>query len=76
MNRLTEQAQARPNVAVLEESRAVELLVDDEGRAAGALVLGIRDGALTAVTARATLLAMGGGPTMYKVIACSADKSA
>ena len=23
-----------------------------------------------------TLLAMGGGPTMYKVIACSADKSA
>jgi succinate dehydrogenase flavoprotein subunit len=76
MNRLTEQAQARANVAVLEESRAVELLLDDAGRAAGALVLNIRDGALTAVTARATLLAMGGGPTMYKVIACSADKSA
>jgi fumarate reductase flavoprotein subunit len=76
MNRLTEQAQARPNVAVLEESRAVELLRDDEGRAAGALVLDIRTGALTAVSARATLLAMGGGPTMYKVIACSADKSA
>jgi len=76
MNRLSEQAQARPNIAVLEESRAVELLLDDEGRAAGALVLGIRDGALTAVTARATLLAMGGGPTMYKVVACSADKSA
>ena len=76
MNRLTEQVQARPNVAVLEESRAVELLRDDDGRAAGALVLGIRDGALTAVTARATLLAMGGGPTMYKIIACSADKSA
>ena len=28
------------------------------------------------VRARATLLAMGGGPTMYRVIACSADKSA
>ena len=76
MNRLSEQVQARPNVRVLEESRAVELLRDDAGRAAGALVLGIRDGALTAVAARATLLAMGGGPTMYKVIACSADKSA
>src|SRR6266704_1790676 len=29
-----------------------------------------------AVRARAALLAMGGGPTMYKVIACSADKAA
>ena len=29
-----------------------------------------------AVRSRATLLAMGGGPTMYKVIACSADKAA
>ena len=28
------------------------------------------------VRSRATLLAMGGGPTMYQVIACSADKSA
>jgi fumarate reductase flavoprotein subunit len=76
MNRLTEQVQARSNIEVLEERRAVELRLDDEGRAGGALVLGIRDGALTAVVARATLLAMGGGPTMYKVIACSADKSA
>ena len=76
MNRLSEQVQGRSNIEVLEESRAVELLLDDEGRAGGALVLGIRDGAFTAITARATLLAMGGGPTMYKVIACSADKSA
>jgi fumarate reductase flavoprotein subunit len=76
MNRLTEQVQSRPNVTVLEERRAVELLLDDAGRAAGALVLDIRDGGLAAVGARATLLAMGGGPTMYKVIACSADKSA
>jgi succinate dehydrogenase/fumarate reductase flavoprotein subunit len=76
MNRLGEQVRARANVDVLEEHRAVELVLDDAGRAAGALVLGIRDGAFTLVTARATLLAMGGGPTMYKVIACSADKSA
>ena len=76
MNRLSEQVQARSNIEVLEESRAVELLLDDEGRAGGALVLSIRDGAFTAINARATLLAMGGGPTMYKVVACSADKSA
>src|SRR5256886_15705243 len=39
MNRLTEQTLARPNVAVFEECRAVELLCDGAGRAAGALVL-------------------------------------
>ena len=76
MNRLTEQVLARPSVAALEECRAVELLLDDGGRAAGALLLDMRAGTFTAVRARATLLAMGGGPTMYRVIACSADKSA
>jgi fumarate reductase flavoprotein subunit len=76
MNRLTEHAQARPSIRALEECRAVELLRDDAGRAAGALVLDIRTGAFVDVRARATLLAMGGGPTMYRVIACSADKAA
>jgi succinate dehydrogenase/fumarate reductase flavoprotein subunit len=76
MNRLTEQILARPGIAALEECRAVELLLDDEGRAAGALLLDMRAGTFVAVRARATLLAMGGGPTMYRVIACSADKSA
>ena len=76
MNRLTEQVLARPNVSALEECRAVELLRDGEGRAAGALLLDMRAGTFVAVRARATLLAMGGGPTMYRVIACSADKSA
>src|SRR2546422_13210 len=76
MNRLAEQTQARPNITGLEECRAVELLRDDAGRAAGALVLDIRTGRFIAVTARVTLLATGGGPTMYRVIACSADKAA
>ena len=76
MNRLTEQAQARPAIRPFEECRAVELLRDDEGRAAGALLLDIRTGRFVAVRAGATLLAMGGGPTMYRVIACSADKAA
>ena len=76
MNRLTEQAQARPSIRAFEECRAVELLRDEAGRAAGALVLDVRTGRFVALRARATLLAMGGGPTMYRVIACSADKAA
>jgi succinate dehydrogenase/fumarate reductase flavoprotein subunit len=76
MNRLTEHVGARDNIRAFEECRAVELLLDGDGAAAGALVLDVRRGAFFAVRARATLLAMGGGPTMYRVIACSADKAA
>jgi len=76
MNRLAEQVWRRPSIRALEEHRAVEICRDDAGRAAGALLLDIRRGELVAVRSRATLLAMGGGPTMYRVIACSADKSA
>ena len=76
MNRLTEQTHARDNIRALEECRAVELLRDDDGRGAGALVLDMRTGKFMAVRARATLCAMGGGPTMYRVFACSADKAA
>src|SRR5947199_212942 len=76
MNRLSEQVLRRPNVRALEECRAVELLLDPAGRCRGALVLDLRTGRFVVATARATLLAMGGGPTMYKVVACSADKAA
>ncbi len=76
MNRLAEQAWARPAIRVLEEHRAVDLLQDPAGRVGGALVLDIRSGGFVTVRARATLLACGGGPTMYRVIACSADKAA
>ena len=76
MNRLTEQTHARDNIRALEECRAVELLQGDDGRAAGALVLDMRTGKFIVVQARATLCAMGGGPTMYRVFACSADKAA
>ncbi len=76
MNRLTEQAWTRPALRVLEEHRALDLLQDDGGRVGGALLLDIRTGRAVVASARATLLACGGGPTMYRVIACSADKSA
>src|SRR5512138_3536971 len=76
MNRLTEQVWTRPSIRALEEHRAVELLLDGGGRVGGALVLDVRRGGFMVVRSRATLLATGGGPTMYKVIACSADKAA
>jgi succinate dehydrogenase/fumarate reductase flavoprotein subunit len=76
MNRLAEQVWARPGIRVLEEHRALELLQDGAGRVGGALLLDVQTGRLVAARARATLLAMGGGPTMYRVIACSADKAA
>jgi succinate dehydrogenase/fumarate reductase flavoprotein subunit len=76
MNRLAEQVLARPGIRAFEECRALALALDDAGRCGGALVLDIRRGGFLILRARATLLAMGGGPTMYKVIACSADKSA
>jgi succinate dehydrogenase/fumarate reductase flavoprotein subunit len=76
MNRLAEQAAARPNIRALEECRAVELALDEHGRSAGAVVLDVRTGRFRLARARATLLAMGGGPTMYRIFACSADKSA
>src|SRR5215831_1731149 len=75
MSRLTEQVWRRPGILALEEHRALELVRDDGGRVGGALLLDLRHGALVMVRSRATLLAMGGGPTMYRVIACSADKS-
>ena len=76
MNRLTEQVWVRPSIRVLEEHRAVALLRDEAGRGGGALLLDIRSGDFVAVRSRATLSAMGGGPTMYRVFACSADKAA
>jgi succinate dehydrogenase/fumarate reductase flavoprotein subunit len=76
MNRLTEQVWARPSIQTLEEHRAVELVRDGAGRAGGALLLDVRSGRFVVVRSRATLLAMGGGPTMYRIFACSADKAA
>ena len=75
MNRLMEQVLARP-IRRLEEHRAVALIPAAGGGAiAGALLLDIRRGVFRAVSARAVLLATGGGPTMYKYHTPSGDKS-
>ncbi len=73
-NRVAEQL-ARREVETFEETRAVALLParSEPGRIAGALLLDIRTGAFTAVNAKCTLLATGGGPTLYKISACAQE---
>src|SRR6186997_2415940 len=75
INRLAEQVWRR-DVRRLEDHRAVELIAAADGSgAAGVLMLDIRTGAPLLVRAKATLLATGGGPTMYKYHTPSGDKS-
>jgi len=63
------------DIQVLQETRGLDLLTAD-GRVAGALLLNIRTGRLITVRAHATLLASGGGATMYRISSPSLEKSA
>ena len=75
INRLSEQVWRR-DVRRLEDHRALDLLpAADRSRVAGVLMLDMRTGELLLVCARATLLATGGGPTMYRYHTPSGDKS-
>jgi len=75
INRLAEQVWRR-NVRRLEDHRALDLIPAADGSGlAGVLMLDMRSGELTMVRARATLLATGGGPTMYRYHTPSGDKS-
>jgi len=75
INRLAEQVW-RGDVRRLEDTRALDLLPAADGSGlAGVLLLDMRSGAPLVVRARATLLATGGGPTMYRYHTPSGDKS-
>src|SRR5215216_5557986 len=75
VNRLAEQVWRR-DVRRLEDHRALDLIPAADGSGlAGVLMLDIRTGAPLLVRARATLLATGGGPTMYRYHTPSGDKS-
>jgi succinate dehydrogenase/fumarate reductase flavoprotein subunit len=75
MTRLMEQV-LRRNIPTLEDHRAIELLQTPSGDGvAGALLVDIRRGTFLVVRAKATLLATGAGPTMYKIMAPSAEKT-
>src|SRR5689334_5118527 len=75
INRLAEQVWRR-DVRRLEDHRAIDLIPAADGSGlAGVLMLDMRTGEPALVRARATLLATGGGPTMYKYHTPSGDKS-
>jgi fumarate reductase flavoprotein subunit len=75
INRLAEQVWRR-DVRRLEDHRAIDLIPAADGSGlAGVFMLDMRTGEPLLVRARATLLATGGGPTMYKYHTPSGDKS-
>ena len=75
INRLAEQVWRR-NVRRLEDHRALDLIPAADGSGlAGVSMLDMRTGEPLVVRARATLLATGGGPTMYRYHTPSGDKS-
>src|SRR5215470_4153033 len=75
INRLAEQIWAR-DVRRLEDHRALDLIPAADGSGlAGVLMLNMREGTPLLVRARATLMATGGGPTMYRYHTPSGDKS-
>ncbi|MDQ4061280.1 MAG: FAD-binding protein, partial [Pseudomonadota bacterium] len=66
----------RRDVRRLEDHRALDLIPAADGSGlAGVLMLDIRTGEPLLVRAKATLLATGGGPTMYRYHTPSGDKS-
>jgi len=75
VNRLAEQIW-RLNVRRLEDHRALDLIPAADGSGlCGVAMLDMRTGEPLLVRARATLLATGGGPTMYLYHTPSGDKS-
>ena len=75
ISRLTEQVIKR-RFRVLEECRAVELLLDETGRTVtGAVLLDMRRGEFLVAEAAATMVATGGGPTHYRFHAPGPEKS-
>jgi fumarate reductase flavoprotein subunit len=75
INRLSEQIWRR-EVRRLEDHRALDLIPASDGSGlAGVYMLDMRTGEPLMVRARATLLATGGGPTMYLYHTPSGDKT-
>ena len=76
VSRLADHVMTRPGVRILEEHRALDLLLDADGSRVGGLVaLDVRTGEFLAIRARAVLLATGGGARMYRCSSPSMEKS-
>src|SRR5207302_721697 len=75
MSNLRDWVLEQPNITVLEETRGLDLLMED-GRCGGAVLLDNRVGKFVAVRAKATLAATGAGATMYQISSPSLEKAA
>jgi succinate dehydrogenase / fumarate reductase flavoprotein subunit len=64
MRTLRDEVRSR-DIAVLEFSPAIELVLDGEGRAAGAILLNMETGETSLVRARATVIATGGSGRLH-----------
>ncbi len=75
ISRLMEQVMARP-IERMEEHRALGFIPTKDGDAlAGVLLVDMRCGVFRFVRAKTVLMAMGGGPSMYRYHTPSGDKS-
>ncbi len=76
VSRLADHVMTKPNVRILEEHRALDLLVSDHGARVGGLVASdLRTGQFVVIRARAVLVATGGGARMYRYSSPSMEKS-
>ena len=64
MRTLRDEVRSR-DITVLEFSPAIELVMDTDGRAAGAILLNMETGETSLVRARATIIATGGGGRLH-----------
>ena len=64
MRTLRDEVRSR-DVTVLEFSPAIELVMDSEGRVAGAILLNLETGETSLVRAKATIIATGGGGRLH-----------
>lgn len=60
----------------LGDVRALDILLDDRGEAAGVSLLDVRTGAVVILRARVVVVATGGGATMYRIAAPAREKTA
>lgn len=76
VSRLADHVMTRSSVRILEEHRALDLLLANDGAQVGGLVAAdLRTGQFLVIRARAVLIATGGGARMYRYSSPSMEKS-
>jgi len=65
MRTLRDEVRSRPGIQVLEFAPAVELVLDDKGQAAGAILMNLETGEHLLVQAKTVILATGGGGRLH-----------